>query len=254
VKITSWNVNGIRAALNKGLLDYIMSCDSDIICLQETKATPEQLKEEFRNKIHHYHVIWNSAQRSGYSGVATLYRIEPQEVVFGLGNAEFDQEGRVIRTRYDDFILYNIYFPNGQKDDERLKFKLDFYAYLLDQCDYLHSKGENIIICGDFNTAHKEIDLRNPKENENYSGFLPIERAWIDKYLEHGFVDIFRYLYPDKIQYTWWTYRFNARKRNIGWRIDYFLISEKLIPKVKDIVILDMIEGSDHCPVELIIN
>ncbi len=153
-----------------------------------------------------------------------------------------------------DFNLFNSYFPNGQRGQDRVAYKLDFYAYLLEICDNLHSKGENIILTGDFNTAHKPIDLRNPKENEKTSGFLPEERAWVDRYLEHGFVDIFRNLYPDKVQYTWWTYISNARARNVGWRIDYFLVSKNLVPRIRDVIIRDEVPGSDHCPVTLIMD
>jgi len=253
LNITTWNVNGLRAVLNKGLMDYLKNSPADVMCFQEIKAFPEQLDSEYQTLIYDYQVIWNSAKRAGYSGVATLHRTQPNEVIIGLGKDVFDYEGRVIRTKYDDFWLYNIYFPNGQKDAERLKYKLDFYAYLLNQCDALHQQGEKIIICGDFNTAHQPIDLRNPKENEKNSGFLAEERACVDEYLAHGFVDVFRHKYPEKAQYTWWTYRLNARKRNIGWRIDYFLVSENLMAKVKDVRILENIEGSDHCPVELTI-
>jgi exodeoxyribonuclease-3 len=176
------------------------------------------------------------------------------ETSFGLGNPEFDREGRVICTRHPHFLLYNIYFPNGQRDWGRLNFKLDFYARLLDMCNRLHASGEKIVICGDFNTAHREIDLRNPKQNANTSGFLPEERAWIDRYLENGFVDAYRQLYPQRIQYTWWTYIGRARERNTGWRLDYFLVSDALMPRVKDIVIHDAVLGSDHCPVTLFIE
>ncbi len=160
----------------------------------------------------------------------------------------------MIWQRCADFILFNVYFPNGQRDHERLQYKLDFYAHLLEFCDQLHASGESVIITGDFNTAHKEIDLKNPKGNEKTSGFLPEERAWIDKYLEQGFVDAYRSLYPDKIEYTWWTYISNARARNVGWRLDYFLVSEPLMARVKDVVIHDEVMGSDHCPVTLEID
>ena len=254
MKITTWNVNGLRAALGKGILAWIKSNDADIICLQEIKTRPEQLIEEYRDRLGDYRVIWNPAQRPGYSGVATLIKSEPSEISIGTNMPHFDAEGRVICTRYPGFILYNIYFPNGQRDQERLDYKLDFYAHLLEICDKLHQEGEQIIICGDFNTAHREIDLKNPKENEKNSGFLPEERAWIDRYQEHGFMDAYRQLYPEQAQYTWWTYRFNARKRNIGWRLDYYLMSQSLLPSVRDVVIHEEVMGSDHCPVDLILN
>ena len=166
----------------------------------------------------------------------------------------FDTEGRVIRTHQRDFTLYNIYFPNGQRGKERVEYKLKFYARLLKLCDELHQKGEKIIITGDFNTAHMPIDLKDPKENESTSGFLPEEREWVQKFLDHHFVDAYRYLYPDRVQYSWWTYRFAARARGIGWRLDYFLVSEALMPNVKDVIIHENVMGSDHCPVEIVIE
>jgi len=160
----------------------------------------------------------------------------------------------VIRLRYPDYFLYNVYFPNGGEENQRVPFKLEFYARLLDVIDEHHQKGDNVIITGDFNTAHNEIDLARPKENEKNTGFLPEERVWIDKYLAHGLVDVFRHLYPTAVRYTWWTYRMHAREKNIGWRLDYFLVSENLVPRVEDVIIMDEIMGSDHCPVTLIIH
>jgi len=253
VKIITWNVNGLRAALKKDALSAVLSRTPDLLCLQEIKARPEQLTAEQR-EVPGYQIIWNPAERPGYSGVATLARGELIEFELGMAAPHFDIEGRVIRTRHPDFLLYNIYFPNGQRGKERVDYKLDFYAHLLDACDALHAAGENIIITGDFNTAHMPIDLKNPKENEKTSGFLPEEREWVGKFLEHGFVDVYRKLYPDREQYTWWTYRFNARQRNIGWRLDYYLVSEKLVPRVKDVIIHEDVLGSDHCPVELVIK
>ena len=253
MKITTWNVNGIRAALGKGFSTWVQEERPDVLCLQEIKARPEQLPESQR-EFTGYSVVWNPAERPGYSGVATLLRGEQVEASLGMGESRFDIEGRVIRTRHPGFSLYNIYFPNGQRGQDRVAYKLDFYSHLLEICDNLHSQGESIILTGDFNTAHKPIDLRNPKENEKTSGFLPEEREWVDRYLEHGFVDIYRHLYPDKVQYTWWTYITNARARNVGWRIDYFLISKNLIPRVKDVIIRDEVPGSDHCPVTLIMD
>jgi exodeoxyribonuclease-3 len=253
VKIVTWNVNGLRAALKKDSLRAVFSRIPDLLCLQEIKARPEQLTEEQRN-IPGYHIIWNPAERPGYSGVATFVRESPLEVELGMIAPQFDVEGRVIRTRHPDFLLYNIYFPNGQRGRDRVDYKLGFYAHLLETCDALHAAGENVIITGDFNTAHMPIDLKNPKENEKTSGFLPEERAWVGKFLDHGFVDVYRAFYPEREQYTWWTYRFNARQRGIGWRIDYFLVSEALVTRVKDVIIHEDVGGSDHCPVELIIE
>jgi exodeoxyribonuclease-3 len=256
MELITWNVNGLRSALNKGLLEWAQAYGPDVLCLQEIKARPEQIDGNHLRQfeITFPHITWNPAKRPGYSGVATLARIPPKEVRLGLEVAEFDIEGRLIFTRHSGFLLFNIYFPNGQHDHGRVPFKLDFYARLLEWCDALHAQGENIILCGDFNTAHREIDLRNPKENENTSGFLPEERAWIDYYLAHGFVDVYRSLYPERVQYTWWTYRFNARARNIGWRLDYFLVSEKLVSRVMDVIIHEEVAGSDHCPVSLLLD
>lgn len=250
MKITTWNVNGLRAALGKGLMAWVQTHAPDVLCLQEIKVRPEQLTAEQR-QVPGYQIVWNPAQRSGYSGVATLVREEPLETMLGLGESRFDVEGRVICTRHPGFLLYNIYFPNGQRGQERVEFKLDFYARLLETCKRLQAQGEKVIITGDFNTAHRPIDLKNPDENEMTSGFLPEERAWIDRYLEHGFVDVYRHLYPERVQYTWWTYRFAARRRGIGWRLDYFLVSESLLPRVQDVVIHEDVQGSDHCPVTL---
>lgn len=250
MKIITWNVNGIRAALGKGALDWAFDRRPDALCLQEIKARPDQLTETQRTRAG-YNVTWNPAQRPGYSGVATYYSAPPLDVQLGLSEERFDIEGRVVRTRHPDFLLFNIYFPNGQRGQDRVDYKLEFYARLLDICDELHAKGENIVITGDFNTAHLPIDLRNPKENEKTSGFLPEEREWVQKFLDHGFVDAYRRLYPEKEQYTWWTYRFAARDRGIGWRLDYFLVSDALFPRVKDVVVFDDVMGSDHCPVEM---
>jgi exodeoxyribonuclease III len=252
-KIITWNVNGIRAALGKGLKEWILTQAPDVMCLQEIKARPDQLTDE-QMDFPGYEIAWNPAERPGYSGVATMSRQQPEALAFGLGESRFDIEGRVIRSRYPDFFLYNIYFPNGQRGHDRVEYKLDFYARLLEICDELHAAGENIIITGDFNTAHMPIDLARPDENETTSGFLPEEREWVRHFLEHGFVDAYRVLYPERVQYTWWTYRMAARPRNIGWRIDYFLVSEALLPRVRDIVIHDDVMGSDHCPVTLVLD
>lgn len=253
MNITTWNVNGYRALLKKEGFDWVKSINPDILCLQEIKVKHDQLSEQ-EQKLLNYSVVWNSAERPGYSGTAMFYKMDPINFELGLGNQEFDTEGRVIRFKYPDFYLYNIYFPNGGEENKRVPFKLDFYEHLLTIIDKIHESGENVIVTGDFNTAHNEIDLKNPKANEKNTGFLPEERKWIDIYLDHGLVDIYRFLYPEKIDYTWWTYRMNARARNIGWRLDYFLISENLVPKVRDVIIYDEIMGSDHCPVSLLLE
>jgi exodeoxyribonuclease III len=250
MRITTWNINGLRAVLKKGFKEWVLSESPDVLCLQEIKVTPAQLSAEHK-EYPGYSVAWNAAERLGYSGVASFFKTQPLALTYGIGEARFDIEGRVICSRHPDFLLFNIYFPNGQRGKERLDYKLDFYARLLELCDTLQASGENIIITGDFNTAHMPIDLAHPKENVNNSGFMPEERAWVDQYLQHGFVDIYRQLYPERVQYTWWTYISAARQRNVGWRIDYFLISERLVSRVKDVIIHDEIPGSDHCPVSL---
>ena len=253
MKISSWNLNGIRAAYQKGLLDWIKKDDSDIFCFQEIKANENQIPEELL-ALDSYQTYINPAQKAGYSGVALFTRLKPEEVEFGIGVENFDREGRVIKIRFPDFTLFNVYFPNGQRSQERVGFKLEFYEYLLDICKKLMDQGENVIVTGDFNTAHNEIDLKNPKPNMKNSGFLPEERAWIDRYLKNGFTDIYRELYPEKVEYTWWSYRNSARERNIGWRLDYFLITDGIKPLVLDIQNQTEIPGSDHCPVSLILK
>jgi exodeoxyribonuclease-3 len=253
-KITTWNVNGIRAALGKGLKEWILAEAPDMMCLQEIKARPDQLTDEQADFPGYGSIAWNPAERPGYSGVATMCRRQPEQVAIGLGVDRFDVEGRVIRTRHPGFFLYNIYFPNGQRGHDRVEYKLDFYAHLLEICDQLHAAGENIIITGDFNTAHMPLDLARPDENHETSGFMPEEREWVTRFLEHGFVDAYRVLYPEKVQYTWWTYRMGARQRNIGWRIDYFLVSAALMPRVREVVVHDSVTGSDHCPVTLLLD
>lgn len=252
--ITTWNVNGLRAALKKEADSWWEEHDPDLLCLQEVRAQPDQLTAAQREALEHRNPVWNPAERAGYSGVATFAKQQPPLTEVGLGIPKFDKEGRVIQTLLEHFRVFNIYFPNGGRDLSRVDFKLEFYQELLEICDELHSQGEKIIITGDFNTCHQPIDLRNPKANEGNTGFLPEERAWIDIYLEHNFVDIFRELYPEKEQYTWWTYRGNARERNVGWRLDYFLISEELVDQVEDVIIHDQVMGSDHCPVSLLID
>jgi len=256
MRITTWNVNGLRAVLGKGLLESIQPLNTDILCLQEIKSRPEQVEAGHLQSIQQAYpmLAWNPAQRPGYSGTATWSRLSADEIFYGLGKAEYDDEGRVIVHRFGDLYLYNIYFPNGGRTLERVPFKLDFYAYLLEQSDRLHAQGKQVILTGDFNTSHREIDLRNPKSNQNNTGFLPEERAWIDRYLEHGFVDAYRALYPDKVEYTWWTFIGGARSRNVGWRLDYYLVTANLMSRVVDVINHTDILGSDHCPVTLVLK
>ncbi|HCK67117.1 MAG TPA: exodeoxyribonuclease III [Anaerolineae bacterium] len=253
MKIITWNVNGIRAVLNKNALAWAFDSNPDAICLQEVKAKPEQLSETQKASLK-LDYVWNPAQKLGYSGVTTFYKNKPDFVSIGMGKRKFDVEGRLVTTGWADVRLLNIYFPSGSRGHERVDFKLEFYAELLKVCKRLHKNNEKLVLCGDFNTAHQEIDLKNAKQNKNTSGFLPVEREWLGKYLDAGFVDVFRHLYPDKVQYTWWTNILNARARGIGWRLDYFLVSESLLPRVKDVIIHDSVMGSDHCPVELILD
>ncbi|MBC7875767.1 MAG: exodeoxyribonuclease III [Anaerolineales bacterium] len=253
MKIITWNVNGIRASLNKNALNWAFMQKPDLLCLQEVKARADQLNEEQRALLK-LPYTWNAAVRPGYSGVTTFYKKQPDEIVIGMGKDSFDVEGRVIQTVEAGIRLFNIYFPSGTRGHERVGYKLAFYAHLLELCDELHRKGESIIITGDFNTAHMPIDLKNPKQNQKTSGFMPEERAWVQKFLDHGFVDAYRHLYPEKVQYTWWSQVTNARERGIGWRLDYFLVSKNLLPRVKDVIIHDQVTGSDHCPAELVLK
>jgi exodeoxyribonuclease III len=251
--ICTWNINGYRAALGKGFREWLAETSPDVVCLQEIKVKPEQLTQS-QLEIPGYQVIWNPAQKPGYSGVATLYKNPPEYYELGIMVDKFDVEGRVICTRQNGFNLFNVYFPNGQRGKDRVEYKLEFYARLLDIYLEMVSKGEQVVITGDFNTAHEPIDLAHPKENQETSGFLPEERVWVDKYIENGMIDVFRHKYPDKVQYTWWTYLFQARTRNVGWRIDYYMISPGLLDRVTDTVIHDQILGSDHCPVSLYLD
>ena len=233
MKIYSWNVNGIRAMLGKGFMQWFRDESPDVLCLQETKANVDQLDEEVVNP-EGYYSGWNSAEKKGYSGVVTFSKKKPVGIHYGIGLEEFDSEGRIVRYEFKSFDLVNVYFPNGTSGPERLKFKLDFYDAFLDHCEGLRKQGKKLVICGDLNTAHKPIDLKNPKANEKNSGFLPVERAWVDKFISHGYVDTFREFNPEPEQYTWWSYRFGARGRNIGWRLDYFFVTENLMKKVKN--------------------
>ena len=250
MKLFSWNVNGVRAIEKKGLLDWLASESPDVLCIQETKAKFEQLPDSLQN-LDGYFSYWHSADKLGYSGVATFSKKEPLHVQYGLGIDKYDKEGRVLITEFDNFLLYNIYFPNGQKDEIRLQYKLDFYDDLLEILDDQVASGNNVIVAGDWNTAHKEIDLANPKANANYTGFLPVERAQLDTYVDHGYVDSFRLFHDEPDRYSWWTYRFGARQRNIGWRIDYFFTNQEFADNISDADIHEDVMGSDHCPVSI---
>ncbi|MEC7918889.1 MAG: exodeoxyribonuclease III [Candidatus Neomarinimicrobiota bacterium] len=250
MRIFSWNVNGIRAIEKKGFLDWVDQIAPDVLCVQETKAHFEQLPDTLKD-IDGYHGYWHSGERKGYSGVATFSKQEPLHVQYGLGIEKYDKEGRVLITEFENFLLYNIYFPNGQKDEHRLQYKLDFYDDLLEILNEQVASGVNVLVGGDWNTAHQEIDLANPKANQNNSGFMPVERAQIDTYIENGYVDTFRLFHDEPERYSWWTYRFGARQRNIGWRIDNFFANQDFIENIADADIHEDVMGSDHCPVSI---
>jgi exodeoxyribonuclease-3 len=246
--LLSWNVNGIRAVYKKGFLEWLQKDSPDILCLQETKATADQIPREIRNPTG-YHAYFTSGEKKGYGGVGLLSKTKPLELWTSMDIEGFDDEGRAIVADYGDFILYNVYFPNGKASAERLAYKLKFYDLFLEQMDLVKSEGKGLVICGDINTAHKEIDLARPKQNEKISGFLPEERAWMDKFVSHGFVDTFRLFQKEGGHYSWWDLKSRARERNVGWRIDYFFVSQSLVDRVRSAFILRDVMGSDHCPV-----
>jgi exodeoxyribonuclease III len=250
LRILSWNVNGIRAVHNKNALESIFETRPDIICLQETKAAEDQLDSPIREKPG-YTSFFSSAEKKGYSGVAIYTMIQPANIQKGFGINRFDSEGRILIADYQDFVLFNIYYPNGKQSAERLAYKMEFYDAFLEYADRLKNQGRNLVICGDVNTAHKEIDLARPKENEKVSGFLPEERAWMDKFIEHGYIDTFRVFNQEGGQYTWWDQKSRARDRNIGWRIDYFYVNDGFKEHIKAAFILPEVMGSDHCPIGL---
>lgn len=256
LKIISWNVNGLRAVMKKEFATSICDLDPDILLLQETKLQENQRTDEMI-RLNSYESFWSySTVKKGYSGVAAYSKTEPERVITSFSRPEFDNEGRVIQLEYEKFILFNVYFPNGQMSDERLQYKLDFYDWFLACANQLKDQGKSLIITGDFNTAHNEIDLKNPGPNSKRSGFLRIERDVLDRMIDMGYVDTFRYFYPEKVKYSWWSYRFNARKNNAGWRIDYFFVTKDLIDKgvVKQAFIDNTVFGSDHCPIGLVID
>ena len=252
-KILSWNVNGVRAVAGKGFMEWLQEESPDILCLQETKAQPQQLGGALLSP-EGYHAYWNYPEKKGYSGVAVFSRREPRRVSFGFGMPEFDQEGRTIAAEYEGFVLLNIYFPNGKKDESRLNYKMAFYEAFLRFADSLRAGGKELVVCGDFNTAHKEIDLARPRENATVSGFLPQERAWLDRFTAAGYIDTFRHFNKEPGQYTWWDYKSGARARNVGWRIDYFFVTRGLLPSVAQAFIMPGVMGSDHCPIGILLQ
>ena len=257
MKIVSWNTNGLRATAKQGFFIPLFEEEKpDILCLQETKAEPEQLTEETRNVPGYFSYFSHSKLKKGYSGVAIYSKTKPDKVEYGIGIERFDEEGRIIVAHFKNFmnlknfVLISGYFPNGGQGPHRLKYKLEFYEAFLKFIIKLRKNGEHVIFCGDINTAHEAIDLARPKANEENTGFLPIERAWIGKVIKNNFIDVFRKFYPDKIgAYTYWDMKTRARDRNVGWRFDYFFASAEVIPKIKSTGIMSDYYGSDHCPI-----
>jgi exodeoxyribonuclease-3 len=250
MKLLSWNVNGIRACDKAGFLDWLRAEDADVVCLQETKASRDQLHAGLLEPKG-YRTYWHSAKKPGYSGVAIYSRTEPRSVREGIGIEKYDSEGRVLIAEYAKFTLVNAYFPNSQRDHARLPYKLAFCRDLLRFCEESRANGRPVVVCGDFNIAHQEIDLRNPKSNVNNAGFLPQERAWMTEYVGAGYVDTFRHFTRDPGHYTWWSYRPGVREKNIGWRLDYFFAARELAGRLRAAGIQPHVRGSDHCPVSL---
>lgn len=247
MRIISWNINGIRAAHRKGFLNWLQESKADIICVQESKAHEHQFPEDLKN-IPGYFLYISAAERKGYSGVAVWTRIKPISVKTQFGSLVLDGEGRLLELEFNDFFLFNVYFPNGKSSANRLQYKMEFYNAFL---RYIQKKKKPVVFCGDVNTAHTADDLARPKENEKVSGFLPIERMWIDTVLVKGFVDTFRLFHKGNGHYTWWDVKSRARERNVGWRIDYFFADKTLVKRIKRADILSEVYGSDHCPVFL---
>lgn len=250
MKIVSYNVNGIRAALNKGLLDWLKAVNADVVCFQEIKATAEQIPVKELEALG-YHTYWFSAQKKGYSGVGILSKQKPLHVEYGMGIEQYDSEGRMLRVDFQDVSVISVYHPSGTTGDVRQTFKYrwldDFQAYVLN----LRKSNPNLVISGDYNICHRPIDIHDPIRNATSSGFLPEEREWMSKFLDSGFIDTFRHLVKDPHNYTWWSYRVNARERNLGWRIDYHIVTDAMKEKIKNVAILDKAYHSDHCPIVL---
>jgi len=251
MKIVSFNVNGIRASYKKGALQNLLALDADIIGIQETKSTPDQLGEEVLSPNGYYSYFDSSKERKGYSGVAVYSKVEPEKVEYGLGEVEYDTEGRCLTLHFKNFAFVTAYFPNGGRDDEHFNFKLRYYDKFLEHVKKLEKKYVHVIFCGDLNVAHREIDIARPKENANQIGFLPIERAWVDRVVDTGFIDTFRTLHPEEVRYSWWDQKSGARARNVGWRIDYVFVSASLKDSYTEATIMDDFLGSDHAPVVL---
>ncbi|MBN2380448.1 exodeoxyribonuclease III [candidate division WOR-3 bacterium] len=247
--LLSWNVNGIRAIYKKGFLNWFSQMKPDFLGVQEIKADLAQVPKDLA-EIKDYEVYYSSAEKKGYAGTGVFSKRKPLKIEYGLGQEKFDKEGRLIILHYPEFIIFSVYIPNGSKDNYRVPYKLEYSDKMLEKAEGFRKEGKAIIICGDLNTAHKEIDLARPRENRKSTGFLPEECAWLDKFVGYGYVDTFRHFYPDKREaYSWWNQRFQARERNVGWRIDYFFTTPDLLPGLKSAFILSDVMGSDHCPV-----
>ncbi|MCB0504780.1 MAG: exodeoxyribonuclease III [Cyclobacteriaceae bacterium] len=253
MRIISYNVNGIRAAINKGLIDWLEDEQPDVVCIQELKAKQDQVDTSKLEEMG-YHQFWFPAEKPGYSGVALFSKIAPQHVEYGCGIEKYDVEGRVVRADYNGGSVISVYMPSGTSGDERQAFKMQWLDDFQDYVNSLKKELPNLIICGDYNIAHEEIDIHNPKGNQKNSGFLPEERAWVSSFLESGFTDSYRSLHSEPDRYSWWTYRFNARKNNKGWRIDYQMVSDPLQNKISDADLREFVVHSDHCPTYLDIN
>ena len=249
MKFVSWNVNGLRACIGHGFGDFFAAVDADFVCLQETKLQVGQVLLDLPG----YRQYWNSAEKKGYSGTAIFTRREPLSVRYGIGSAAHDAEGRAITLEYPDFYLVNAYVPNAQRELARLAFRMEWEDALRAYLSALDAE-KPVVYCGDLNVAHREIDLKNPKSNRGSAGFSDEERGKFSELLAAGFVDTYRALYPDKVEYSWWSYMMRAREKNVGWRIDYFVVSSRLFPRVEDSLILSDVMGSDHCPVALLLK
>jgi len=250
MRIITWNVNGLRAVLRHNWSPLIETYNPDIICLQEIKIGDKemsQLDQEFKD----YKIVWNSAVKAGYSGTAILYKNNLKVTEIPLNDSEFKKEGRITQIKIDKLNILSVYIPNGKRDLSRVDYKLDFSDRLVNYLQAFLTHKEKIVLAGDFNTAHNEIDLARPRDNEKHTGFLPVERHWLDRFLADGFIDVFRYLHPQEIKYSWWAYRTAARERNIGWRLDYFFVNNGWVKDIADCQILNDIKGSDHCPILL---
>ncbi len=254
MKIITYNVNGIRAALKKGWLDWFKSESPDVICIQEIKASPDQVPEIVLLEELGYEHYWYPAQKKGYSGTAIFTRITPKHIEYGCGHEDYDFEGRIIRADFDDVSVMSTYFPSGTTGDVRQDFKYKFLDDFQIYSNELLKEKPNLVVCGDYNICHRAIDIHNPKSNANSSGFLPAEREWMENFINSGYIDSFRHLNPDPHHYTWWSYRAGARSRNLGWRIDYNMVSESLRDRIQSSRILSEAVHSDHCPVELVLS